>query len=253
MQAKLQTLRRKTHSPNTTRRFKTLARIHVKTHHAMHFMRNARDASCSDTTLPFDACKRFCLTRIKSHFAHRCARKKMRQRESVDASSCVRFIPERDYAESALMREERRDSLRDTVSFLMTPLVTARCSSGCALLNASLAALLLPEAIASSTLRRKVLTRERRALFTSVRRAILRTIFWADEVLAISSRKFSYFLRPGRGRGVAYSGEIWGRQRRIIAVFCHRWQAGHRNVDRPDWTIRRTLVPQAGQGLPSRS
>ena len=89
------------------------------------------------------------------------------------------------YAASALIREDKRDNFRETVFFWNTPLVTARCSSGWALLKAASAAPLFPDAIASSTLRRKVLTRERRALFTAVRRAILRTIFLAEDVLAI--------------------------------------------------------------------
>src|SRR5690242_13101884 len=63
--------------------------------------------------------------------------------------------------------------------------------SGWAAFRASAAADLSPEAIASSTLRRKVRIRERRVLLTSVRRAILRVAFLADVVLAIETSSFS--------------------------------------------------------------
>src|ERR1700757_3439144 len=51
--------------------------------------------------------------------------------------------------------------------------------------KAALAWVASPADTASSKRRRKVRTRERRALFTSVRRAILRTAFLAPGVLAI--------------------------------------------------------------------
>ena len=51
--------------------------------------------------------------------------------------------------------------------------------------KAAVAAVLSPEASASSTLRTKLRTRERRDLLTSVRRAILRVAFLAEEVLAM--------------------------------------------------------------------
>ena len=38
----------------------------------------------------------------------------------------------RDLGQSALMRAASRDSLRETVFLCSTPLVIARCSSGCA-------------------------------------------------------------------------------------------------------------------------
>src|SRR6478752_1047409 len=63
--------------------------------------------------------------------------------------------------------------------------------SGWAALRASAAADLSPEAIASSTLRRKVRIRERRPLLTSVRRTILRAAFLADVVLAIETSSSS--------------------------------------------------------------
>src|SRR5690606_22692531 len=61
----------------------------------------------------------------------------------------------------------------------------ARISSGCASAKAACATSLLPDASASSTLRRKVRTRERRFLLTAVRRAIFRVAFLAEDVLAM--------------------------------------------------------------------
>src|SRR5690625_5101375 len=57
--------------------------------------------------------------------------------------------------------------------------------SGCAARSASWAASWLPEAIASSTLRTKVLIRERRALLVAVRRSVWRTRFFDCGVLAM--------------------------------------------------------------------
>src|SRR5882757_8806774 len=59
-------------------------------------------------------------------------------------------------AQRALMRPDRRDSLRATVFFCSTPLVMPRCISGCAALNASAAAALSPASIAVSTFLTKV-------------------------------------------------------------------------------------------------
>ena len=70
-------------------------------------------------------------------------------------------------AASALTREVRRDILREAVFLCRTPLVTPRISSGWAAANAVAAASALPDVRASSTLRRKVRIRERRALLTS--------------------------------------------------------------------------------------
>src|SRR3989440_11211724 len=65
--------------------------------------------------------------------------------------------------------------------------------AGSACLKASSALLRSPLAIASSTLPTNVRSRERRALLTAVRRAILRGAFLADDVLAIS---LSFCGRP---------------------------------------------------------
>ena len=70
-----------------------------------------------------------------------------------------------------------RETLRDAVFFLRIPFVTARMIIGWAFFNASTAAALSALATASSTLRIKVRIRVRRALFTSVRRAIFLTAF----------------------------------------------------------------------------
>src|SRR5437868_11591091 len=65
------------------------------------------------------------------------------------------------------------------------PFCAERAISGSAALRAATASSCLPPAMASSTLRIKVRMRERRDLLTSVRAAILRADFFADEVLAI--------------------------------------------------------------------
>src|SRR5215467_4058694 len=95
---------------------------------------------------------------------------------------------ERKYAQfpSFAIRRVSRDTLRLADFLWMIPVRAARMRAGSAATRADFAAALLPLAIASSTLRSEVRMRERRALFTSVRRAILRVAFLADLVLAIS-------------------------------------------------------------------
>src|SRR5690606_7236240 len=90
-----------------------------------------------------------------------------------------------DQALMAFTRCARRETLREAVLRWTMPLVAARCSSGWAARSAASAAALSPEAIASSTLRMKVRTRERRALLIAVRRSILRAAFFAEVRLAI--------------------------------------------------------------------
>src|SRR5919112_2613650 len=85
------------------------------------------------------------------------------------------------------------------------PFWAARISSGSAARSASAAAAWLPEAIASSTLRTKVRTRERRERLITVRFAILRIIFLADVVLAmalvlVSSNRSRPALQGGEDR-----------------------------------------------------
>src|SRR5262249_36340672 len=62
----------------------------------------------------------------------------------------------------------------------------ARMITGSASLSAASAALRLPPAVASSTLRTKLRSCERRALLISVRRAIWRTALRAEEVLGMA-------------------------------------------------------------------
>jgi len=64
-------------------------------------------------------------------------------------------------APTSFTRADRRDILRATVFLCSTPLVMPRASSGCAARSAATAASPLPDAIASSTLRRKVRIRDR--------------------------------------------------------------------------------------------
>lgn len=82
-------------------------------------------------------------------------------------------------------RADSLDIFRLAVFLCNTPLVAARAISGCAVLRAAAAASLSPDAMASSTLRIWVLVRDRREVLIVVRRAIFRTIFFADLVFAI--------------------------------------------------------------------
>ncbi len=86
----------------------------------------------------------------------------------------------------ALTRADKREIFRDKVLRWNVPLEAARISSGWAAFRASLAAALSPEAIASSTARRKVRTRLTRLRLIFVRRAILRIAFLAELVFAIA-------------------------------------------------------------------
>ena len=65
------------------------------------------------------------------------------------------------------------------------PVRAARMRIGSAATSAAWAVARLPLEIASSTLRKQVRMRERRALLIAVLRAILREAFFADLVLAI--------------------------------------------------------------------
>src|SRR5579871_176023 len=119
--------------------------------------------------------------------------------------------------------------------------------AGSAATRAVCAAALSPRAIASSTWRSEVRMRERRALFISVRRAILRVAFLADLVLAIDPsldlrsclrirrhdrRRKKQRRRDRRRDDTAYSGAAEGRQRQeprqgaISATFARRSFAG---------------------------
>lgn len=86
---------------------------------------------------------------------------------------------------SAATRLVRRDTLRLPVFLWTTPFDTARMVSDSAALRAVSACLGSPEAMASSTARQEVRMRERRALFTAVRRAMTRVAFFADFVFAM--------------------------------------------------------------------
>ena len=72
------------------------------------------------------------------------------------------------------------------VVFVHDASCAARMMTGSAALNAAKAALRSPLLIASSTLRTEFRNTERRALLTSVRRAITRVALRADFVLAIN-------------------------------------------------------------------
>src|SRR5579885_495978 len=76
--------------------------------------------------------------------------------------------------------------------------------TGSAAFNAAAAAVLSPEAIASSTLRTELRRTARRALFTSVRRAITRVALRADLVLAIETLVCSRRRRQERPRAPGF-------------------------------------------------
>src|SRR5260370_41828012 len=85
----------------------------------------------------------------------------------------------------------------------MMPVRAARISAGSAATRAACATDLLPLEIASSTLRNDERMRERRALLTRVRRAILRVAFLADLVLAIGVSvcvRPPFHAAPGTGK-----------------------------------------------------
>src|ERR1700744_1928806 len=91
-------------------------------------------------------------------------------------------------AGNALIRADKRDSLRATVLAWMTPLPFARCISGWATCSADCAAALSPLAIASSTFFTKVRIRAFRAWLRAVRVVVCRMRFRADAVFAILVR-----------------------------------------------------------------
>lgn len=93
------------------------------------------------------------------------------------------------YPAIALIRADMRDRRRATVLRWIRPRLAPRISSGCAARNADRASAWSPLAIASSTLRRKVLIRLMRIRLTSVRRSICRILFFAEAWCAISSNK----------------------------------------------------------------
>src|SRR3954469_19155959 len=79
----------------------------------------------------------------------------------------------------------RRDTFREPVFLCSTPLETPRMISGSAAFRAARAAALLPELIASSTLRMKPRTRVLRAVLMAVRLAVVRTRFLAESILGM--------------------------------------------------------------------
>src|SRR6056297_38574 len=97
----------------------------------------------------------------------------------------TRFQSPESAQPSDFTREASRDILRAAVFLWNTPLVTPRISSGWAARSAVEAASLSPEAIASSTLRRQVRMRERRALLTAWRFSFWRARFLDWIVLAM--------------------------------------------------------------------
>src|SRR5690242_13009990 len=82
------------------------------------------------------------------------------------------------FAESALIRAARRETLRLPVFLCSTPLETARIVSDSACLSAACAAFASPLAMASSAARHDERVRVRRALLTAVRRPMTRLAFF---------------------------------------------------------------------------
>jgi hypothetical protein len=105
--------------------------------------------------------------------------------------------------------------------------------SGSATRRAAVAAAPSPDAIASSTLRMNVRTRERRAVLTSVRRAILRAIFLAEAVFAILGSDINlsaHYPMTMRKAAVYAQRQVKGQARKAILVqaimpFLQSWQA----------------------------
>src|SRR5680860_790912 len=97
-------------------------------------------------------------------------------------------------------RLARRETLREAVLRWSRPFCAVRTINGSASFSAVWAASLLPEAIASSTLRTEPRMWLRRALFSTVRRMVWRTAFFADLVLAISRLLEGGFRAPGSRR-----------------------------------------------------
>jgi hypothetical protein len=90
---------------------------------------------------------------------------------------------------TAFTRAESRESLRETMFAFSTPLVTARCNSGCAARKAACAASLSPLATAASMFRMAVCTRDFRALLRAVRFAVCRMRLRADAMFAMDPSK----------------------------------------------------------------
>src|SRR5262252_8317685 len=121
----------------------------------------------------------------------------------------------------------RLDTLRLAALECTTPFCAERMITGSASRSAASAALRLPLAIASSTLRTKLRISERRPLLISVRRAILRAALRAEGVLGMAVLVLgavgwparrpdivkSERRREPRRQGAAYSRLAWERQR----------------------------------------
>jgi len=90
------------------------------------------------------------------------------------------------YLPSLAIRWASRETFRLALFLCTTPRCAARMMTGSATLKAARAALRSPLWIASSILRTEFRSTERRALLTSVRRAITRVALRADLVLAIN-------------------------------------------------------------------
>src|SRR4051812_20361683 len=106
------------------------------------------------------------------------------------------------YFDSFETRLVRRETLREPVFLWRTPLDTPRMISGSAAFRAARAALLSPEAMASSTLRIKPRTRVLRAVLMAVRLAVVRTRFLAEAILGMDSP----WDWPKRGARIAPDG-----------------------------------------------
>src|SRR5580704_15675486 len=122
------------------------------------------------------------------------------------------------------MRAARRDNFRATVFRCSTPLVVARCNSGCARLKADCAAALSPVASALSTFLTNVRTRLSRERLTTVRFSVCRRRFSADLWCGIGSllqRECGLYRRgpqPVNRGGSAWRGNPRRHQRFLSAV-----------------------------------
>jgi len=109
-------------------------------------------------------------------------------------------------------RLAKRDTLREAVFLWITPFDTARITSGSAALNAAAAAAWSPRATASSNLRMKVRTRERRDLLTSVRASISPGKFVFYRMQQVTLLRHTYYRDARRNHQAAKHSQHYNIQ-----------------------------------------
>src|SRR6185437_1046048 len=120
------------------------------------------------------------------------------------------------------------------------PFWPARMMAGSASAMAACAAVRLPVAMASSTLRTALRRRERRALLITVRRAIWRAAFLADFVLAMLIEPAASFEWTERVR----------RRCKRLAAYARLIGGARSGVNAPSWLGKRAVRRPAGRARP---